>query len=68
MERGVGGGEAFNGPEGIATDSSGNVYVADTGNKMIQVFDYNGNFKSQFEGPGAGLQHRSGWQPMYPTV
>jgi hypothetical protein len=31
----------------MAVDAQGNVYVADAGNKRIQVFDGEGNFKSQ---------------------
>ena len=34
----------FNGPVGIATDSSGNVFVDDLNNQRIQKFDNNGNF------------------------
>ena len=37
----------FNIVHGIAVDAQGNVYVADAGNKRIQVFDGDGNFKSQ---------------------
>lgn len=37
----------FNSLRGIAIDAQGNVYVADAGNKRIQVFDGDGNFKSQ---------------------
>ena len=37
----------FNGVRSIALDVQGNVYVADSGNKRIQVFDGEGNFKSQ---------------------
>jgi secreted PhoX family phosphatase len=38
-------------PEGIAVDSSsGNVYVADTGNNRIQVFSSNGTFISEWGG------------------
>lgn len=36
----------FNSLHGIALDANGNVYVADAGNKRIQVFDGDGNFKS----------------------
>ena len=34
----------FNTPHSIATDKSGNVYVADRGNRRIQVFDGDGTF------------------------
>src|SRR5262245_923893 len=37
----------FNSLHGIALDAQGNVYVADAGNKRIQVFDGDGNVKSQ---------------------
>ena len=43
----------FNSVRGIALDTQGNVYVADTGNKRIQVFDGDGNFKTQFTNVGA---------------
>jgi DNA-binding beta-propeller fold protein YncE len=50
-----GGGAFGNGtlriPEGIAVDSSsGNVYVADTGNNRIQIFSSNGTFISKWGG------------------
>ena len=34
----------FNTPHSIASDATGNVYVADRGNRRIQVFDSNGGF------------------------
>jgi DNA-binding beta-propeller fold protein YncE len=37
----------------IAVDAQGNVYVADSGNKRIQVFDSNGTFKTQIAGVGS---------------
>ncbi|HWC15723.1 MAG TPA: peptidyl-alpha-hydroxyglycine alpha-amidating lyase family protein [Terriglobales bacterium] len=37
----------FNTPHSIATDARGNVYVADRGNRRIQVFDGNGKFLRQ---------------------
>jgi hypothetical protein len=37
---------------GIAADGTGNLYVADAGNKRIQVFDGEGTFKSQIGGVG----------------
>jgi hypothetical protein len=43
----------FNTVHGIAIDAQGNVYVADTGNKRIQVFDTDGNFKTQFTNIGS---------------
>jgi NHL repeat len=42
----------FNSLRGIALDAQGNVYVADAGNKRIQVFDSDGNPKSQIAGVG----------------
>jgi DNA-binding beta-propeller fold protein YncE len=45
--RGAGQGQ-FNIVHGIAIDAAGNVYVADEGNRRIQVFDSNGTFKTQF--------------------
>ncbi|MBZ5677567.1 MAG: peptidyl-alpha-hydroxyglycine alpha-amidating lyase family protein [Acidobacteriia bacterium] len=43
----------FNIVHGIAIDAQGNVYVADSGNKRIQVFDGDGNFKTQISNIGA---------------
>jgi hypothetical protein len=37
----------------IAVDTPGNVYVGDRGNKRIQVFDNDGNFKTQYTNVGA---------------
>jgi len=37
----------------IAVDAQGNVYVADSGNKRIQVFDSNGTFKTQITNVGS---------------
>ena len=34
----------FNTPHSIAADANGNIYVADRGNRRIQVFDGDGNF------------------------
>ncbi len=35
----------FNTPHSIASDAKGNIYVADRGNRRIQVFDPDGNFE-----------------------
>lgn len=43
----------FNTPHSIATDANGNVYVGDRGNKRIQVFDNDGNFRAQYSNLGA---------------
>jgi DNA-binding beta-propeller fold protein YncE len=43
----------FNIVHGIAIDAQGNVYVGDEGNKRVQVFDADGNFKTQFTNVGA---------------
>ena len=50
--RGTGQGQ-FNIVHGIAIDAQGNVYVADEGNKRVQVFDTEGTFKTQFTNVGA---------------
>jgi hypothetical protein len=42
----------FNKIRGIAADAAGNLYVADSGNNRIQVFDGEGTFKSQIAGVG----------------
>jgi DNA-binding beta-propeller fold protein YncE len=42
----------FNQIRGIVADPNGNVYVADAGNKRIQVFDGEGTFKSQITNVG----------------
>ena len=45
---GTGSSARFHGPDGVAVDSTGNVYVADTGNHRVQVFDWEGKFLRQF--------------------
>ena len=50
--KGAGEGQ-FDMPNSIAVDAQGNVYVADLGNKRIQIFDNDGNFKSQIGDVGA---------------
>src|SRR3954463_4416511 len=42
----------FNSLRGIVLDAQGNVYVADAGNKRIQVFDGDGNPKTQITAVG----------------
>jgi len=43
----------FDMPMSVAVDAQGNVYVADLGNKRIQIFDNDGNFKTQYTNVGA---------------
>src|SRR5712692_3020941 len=43
----------LNTPHTIAVDAQGNVYVGDRGNKRIQVFDNDGNFKTEYKHVGA---------------
>jgi hypothetical protein len=42
----------FNAIRGIVIDAQGNLYVADAGNQRIQVFDSDGNLKSQITNVG----------------
>jgi DNA-binding beta-propeller fold protein YncE len=51
-ELGAGDGQFWS-PRGVATDASGNVYVADTVNHRIQKFDSDGNFISKWTIEGA---------------
>ncbi len=44
----------FNIPFAVAVDSNQNLYVVDTGNQRIQVFDATGNFKFTFGRSGSG--------------
>jgi hypothetical protein len=43
----------FNSVRGLAIDAQGSVYVADAGNKRIQVFDGDGNLKTQIQNIGS---------------
>jgi hypothetical protein len=45
--------DQFSTPHGIATDAQNNVYVADRGNRRIQVYDDDLNFKKTISGVGA---------------
>jgi DNA-binding beta-propeller fold protein YncE len=47
----------FSLPTGVAVDSNGNVYVTDTLNDRVEIFDADGNFISQFGTPGDGPGH-----------
>ena len=40
----------FNNPHALATDSSGNVYVIDSGNNRVQKFGSDGHFITQWGG------------------
>ncbi len=48
----AGGASAFYGPRGVAVGPDGSVYVTDTGNKRVQVFDAEGAFLRQWGGGG----------------
>src|SRR5438876_35137 len=50
---GAGNGQ-FNAPLGVATDGSGNVYGAASGNNRVQKFDTSGNFLTAWRSWGSG--------------
>lgn len=50
----VGGSVPLDGPRGIASDSAGRLYVADTLNHRIAVFDGNGTFVRAWGSAGSG--------------
>jgi streptogramin lyase len=52
-DSGSGNGQLQN-PIGIATDASGNIYIADTNNHRIQKFDSNGTYLAQWGSLGSG--------------
>ncbi len=58
----AGGNGKFYQPTFIDIDSQGNIYVADSGDNLIQKFDSNGNFISQF-----GEYGTADGQTDYPT-
>jgi DNA-binding beta-propeller fold protein YncE len=43
----------FDTPRGIATDSKGNIWVCDRGNRRLETFDSDGNFLAETEPFGA---------------
>jgi tripartite motif-containing protein 71 len=53
----------FYAPTGLASDSKGNIYVADTTNNRIQVFSNNGTFITKWgtSGIGDGQFHNPRW-------
>ena len=52
-QQGQGQGE-FTDPRGVAVDAEGNIYVADTNNHRVQVFDANGNYLRGWGSQGSG--------------
>ena len=48
----AGGEDLFYGPRDLAVDDQGRVFVSDTGNKRIMVFDRNGSYLAQWGGGG----------------
>ncbi len=52
---------SFNGPHNIFVDvPDSKVYIADNGDNVVQVFDLDGNYQTQFGGGGSGNGQFSG--------
>jgi hypothetical protein len=66
---GTGAAARFNGPKGIAADSAGNLFVADTGNNTIRKLVVATGAVTTFAGGGTGLHHgRDGYgRPVLPS-
>ena len=47
--------DGFWGPRDVAVDAQGHVYVSDTGNKRVRVYDANGQFLYDIGSAGSGL-------------
>lgn len=45
----------FSAPNAVVADAEGYIYVVDTGNQRIQIFDADGNFESMFNGSSTGV-------------
>ena len=51
--KGTGDGQ-LEGPTGLYIDSSGNIWVADSGNNRVQKFDSSGRYITKFGAQGSG--------------
>jgi DNA-binding beta-propeller fold protein YncE len=63
---GVGAKPTFNGPMGVATDRIGHIYVADSGNDRVCVFDRQGHYLYEFGGLGVAKplpRAQGSWKP-----
>lgn len=47
--------DGFWGPRDVAVDAAGNIYVSDTGNKRVRVYDANGQYLRDIGAAGAAL-------------
>ena len=55
----------FNSPQGITTNST-HIFVSDTDNHRVQVFDIDGNYVAQFGGTGTGYGGSGSGEFNYP--
>ena len=54
------GNSQFDGPEGVAVDSSGNIWVADSGNNRVEEFNEEGKLLLEFGSTGTGAGQFNG--------